>query len=459
MSDEKTTPATEQEPTTEDENTSEGESKDIMEPPAEDLKVSVDDAERDLPAIESMNDLINAPERLKILEPGDMLQGRILSVGKNEVYVDVDGIGLGVVRGRELYDDEQVLSALESGDKVYASVVMVENKDGNIELSFRKAGQERVWQSLREKKDSKEVITTKILEANKGGLMIKLNGVIGFLPVSQLAPSHYPRVEDGDKNKILAILQGYVGEDFEVQVITAEQDGEKLIVSERAAIEGQLMNKLSQFNVGDVVEGEITGVVDFGAFVKFGEELEGLIHISELAWQRIDDPKDIVKVGDRVKAQIISIDKDRVSLSMKRLQKDPWESAVKKYKVGQTVKGKVIKLAPYGAFVELDDDIHGLAHLGELSDSEIEDPSQILKIDDEKEFRIISIEPAEHRLGLSLKTPGTRSSKPAEEKAVEEESATAPAEGDAKTEEETPVPEAPVAEGADSEAEETTTEK
>ena len=365
---------------------------------------SQDVAEKPVVPIKSMNDLITkAPGRLRILEAGDMIKGRILSVGKTEVYVDVDGIGIGVVRGRELYDDEQVLSALKPGDEVYASVVDVENKESNIELSFRKAGQERVWQSLRDKLESKEVLATKILEANKGGLMVRINNVSGFLPVSQLAPTHYPRVEDGDKNKILSILKTFVGEDFNVVIITADPEGEKLVVSERVAIEGDIMEKIGRFAVGDVVEGEITGVVDFGAFIKFGEDLEGLIHISELAWQRIEDPRDIAKVGDDVKAQIISIDKDRVSLSLKRLQKDPWEDAVKKYKVGQIVTGKVIKLAPYGAFVELDEDIHGLVHLGELSRKEIEDPSEVLKEDEEYEFKIISIEPAEHRLGLSLK--------------------------------------------------------
>ena len=352
-----------------------------------------------------MNDLLaaTAAGKLRILQEGDVIKGRILSVGKNEVYVDVEGVGIGVVRGRELYDDEQILSSLQAGSEVYASVIDIENKEGNIELSFRKAGQERVWQALREKLLNKEVVTTKILEANKGGLMVKINNVLGFLPVSQLAPSHYPRVEDGDKNKILSVLRSFVGQDFPVRIITAEPQGEKLIVSERAVIEEELLKKIGKLTVGSVVEGAVTGVVDFGAFVKFDDELEGLAHISELAWQRIEDPKDIVKVGDKVKAQIIAIENDRISLSLKRLLKDPWEDAVKKYQIGQVIKGKVLKLAPFGAFVELDPDIHGLAHLGELSEEKIADPSAVLKEGEEREFKIISIEPQEHRLGLSLK--------------------------------------------------------
>lgn len=367
--------------------------------------------------VQSMNDLLGAAAvKLKVLQAGDVIKGRILSVGKNEVYVDVDSVGIGVVRGRELYDDEQILSSLKVDDEVYASVIDVENKEGNIELSFRKAGQERVWLALREKLLNKETVRTKILEANKGGLMVRINSVVGFLPVSQLAPSHYPRVEDGDKNKILSVLRGYVGQDFDVRIITAEQTEEKLIVSERAVIEDELMKKISKFNIGDVVEGEVTGVVDFGAFVKFADELEGLVHISELAWQRIEDPKDIVKVGGKVKAQIIAVDNDRISLSLKRLQKDPWEDAVKKYQVGQVVKGKVLKLAPFGAFVELDPDIHGLAHLGELSEEKISDVGAVLKEGEERDFKIISIEPQEHRLGLSVRAL-KQSVKPAEPEA------------------------------------------
>ena len=354
-------------------------------------------------SIQSMNDQVQDEKALRILHEGDVIHGRILSVGKNEVYVDVEGIGIGVVRGRELYDDEQILSSLKVGGEVYASVVEIDNREGNIELSFRKAGQERVWQSLTEKLESKETVTTKILEANKGGLMIKINSVLGFLPVSQLSPIHYPRVEDGDKNKILSVLRGYVGQDFNVRIITVEQESEKLIVSERAVIEDELMQKIGKLSVGDVVEGAVTGVVNFGAFVKFGDDLEGLVHISELAWQRIDDPKTIVQVGNKVKAQIIAIDNDRISLSLKRLQKDPWEDSVKKYRIGQVVQGKVLKLASFGAFVELDQDIQGLAHIGELTDKKVQDASEVLKEGEAYDFKIISIEPAEHRLGLSIK--------------------------------------------------------
>jgi len=348
---------------------------------------------------------------IKVPKVGDVLEGTILSVGKNEVFVDIEGYGLGVVRGRELYDETVRLDNLKVGDKVFASVVEPENKEGNIELSFRQAGQERVWSTLTERLRSREVIKTKILDANKGGLMVEVNGVMGFLPVSQLSTEHYPRVEEGDKTKILEVLKSYVGSIFSVQIITADAEEEKLIVSEKAVGEEELRTKISKLKIGDVVEGMVSGIVDFGIFLKFGDGLEGLVHISELAWNRIEHPKDLYRVGQKVQAQIITIDRDRISLSIKRLQPDPWLESIKKYEVGQTVNGKVTKVTPYGAFVELDADISGLVHSVELSDEEGKDPNDVVKVGEEKQFKIISIEPQEHRLGLSLRA---LTAKPAE---------------------------------------------
>ncbi|HEX3100011.1 MAG TPA: S1 RNA-binding domain-containing protein [Patescibacteria group bacterium] len=351
---------------------------------------------------QSMNDLLESGAEIRVLKPGDMVEGTMISVSKNEVYIDLAGYGVGVVRGRELYDDQATLNSLKPGDKITASVVETENREGNVELSLRVAGQERVWQKLRDFMESKEIVSTKILAANKGGLMIELNNVTGFLPVSQLSLEHYPRVEDGDKNKILSILNSYVGTNFSVQVITADMNEEKLIVSEKAVHEEEMHSKMSELKIGDIVTGNITGVVDFGVFVKFGE-LEGLVHISELAWQRIENPKDLFKVGDVVKAKIIAIEKGRVSLSIKQLQNDPWAEAVKKYQIGQVVKGTISKIMPFGVFVELDKDIQGLAHLIELSHEPVKQAEDVVKIGQEAEFKVISIEPGEHRLGLSIK--------------------------------------------------------
>ncbi len=354
------------------------------------------------PNAQTMADLMDSGAEIKVLKPGDMIEGTLISVGKNEVYIDLEGYGVGVVRGRELYDDQATLNSLKPGDRIFASVVETENKDGNVELSLRQAGQERVWQKLRDLLESKEVVGTKILAANKGGLMVEINNVVGFLPVSQLSLEHYPRVEEGDKSRILSVLNGYIGQMFNVQIITADSAEEKLIVSEKAVFEKETEGKLSKLKIGEIVTGTITGVVDFGVFVKFGE-LEGLVHISELAWQRIENPKDLVHVGDTVQAKIIAIDKGRVSLSVKQLQPDPWQESVKKYQIGQVVKGKVSKIMPFGVFIELDKDIQGLAHVMELSHEPVKSAEDVVKVGEEREFKIISIEPAEHRLGLSIK--------------------------------------------------------
>lgn len=352
---------------------------------------------------------------IKVPKVGDVLEATVLSVGKNEVYVDIEGIGLGVVRGRELFDDAVRVSTLKVGDKVMAQVLEPENKDGNLELSFRAAGQERVWQTLAERMKSREVIKSKIMEANKGGLMVEVNGVMGFLPVSQLSSEHYPRVEEGDKTKILEVLKSYVNKIFDVQIITADPQDEKLIVSEKVVGEEAMRAKIGQLPIGTVVEGEVSGIVDFGIFLKFGTGLEGLVHISELSWNRIEHPKDLYKVGQKVQAQVISIERDRISLSIKRLQPDPWLESIKKYQVGQMVKGKVTKLMPFGAFVELDPEIYGLVHSVELSSEEVKDPSEVVKVGQELEFKIISIEPQEHRLGLSLRAVTTAPVEPTKE--------------------------------------------
>jgi len=192
------------------------------------------------------------------------------------------------------------------------------------------------------------------------------------LPVSQLSPENYPRVSGGDKSKILEKLKEFVGKSVEVRIIDADERSEKLIVSEKAVWEEQQKDLIDKFKIGDTVEGTVTAVADFGVFVKF-ENLEGLVHISEIAWQRIEHPKDIVKVGQEVKAEIIAIEGSKIFLSMRKLLTDPWAEVAKKYDIGQKVTGKVLKINPFGLFVELDDDIHGLAHISELSDKPIKD--------------------------------------------------------------------------------------
>ena len=362
----------------------------------------------------SLMDKLLSDNPISIPKVGDVLEGKVIEVSSNSLLLDLGPLGAGIVLGKEIKDGMGTTGKLKRDSKVSATLVDLENEDGLIELSIREASYEKSWDDLESKRDTQETVKTKILDANKGGLMTEINGITGFLPVSQLSSEHYPRVEDGDKSKILSLLKKLVGQELSVRIIGSDRESEKLIVSEKAAISEKEKEIISELKVGDIVEGEISGVVNFGAFIKFlppskkdskeeSDKLEGLIHISELAWQLIDDPREIIKVEDKVKAKIIGIDDTRISLSMKALNKDPWSNIEKKYKVGDIVNGKVDKLNPFGVFVYLDKNIHGLAHISEFQEAhpnkKIDD---VLKAGKSYKWKILSIESKEHRMGLVL---------------------------------------------------------
>ncbi len=346
--------------------------------------------------------LLEEGNYLNVPKVGDVVVGKIIGAGRREIRLDIDGVGTGVVRGRELFAESNEYSNLAAGEEVQATIIDRENENGEMELSFRFAGQQRAWEELRRLFTTGQTIPTKILEANKGGLIVQVQNISGFIPVSQLSPEHYPRVTGGDKNKILEKLKSYVGESMDVRVIDVNEQDEKLIVSEKSVWEDTQKNVISQYKVGDVIEGEVTAVADFGAFVKF-DALEGLVHISEIAWQRIDHPRDLLVIGQTVKAEIIGIEGSKIFLSMKKLVEDPWANVQNRYHVGDLVKGTILKVNPFGFFVELDPEIHGLAHVSELSEQPVEDVSTIGKQGETITFRVVSIEPDEHRLGLSVK--------------------------------------------------------
>ncbi len=365
--------------------------------------------------------LLQEGDYLNIPQIGDVVTGTVIGTGRREIRLDVDGVATGVVRGKELFAESAEYNNLVPGEAVEATVMETENENGELELSFRFAGQQKAWEELRRLFTSGDATETKILEANKGGLIVRLSHITGFLPVSQLSPEHYPRVSGGDKNKILEKLKSYIGMTMKVRVIDVNEEDEKLIVSEKVVWEDEQKNIITKFEVSDVVEGEVTAVADFGAFVKF-DSLEGLVHISEIAWQRIDHPRDILKIGQKVNAEIIGIEGSKIFLSMKKLLTDPWSNVKERYKVGDTVKGTVLKVNPFGLFVELDEEIHGLAHVSELSDKPVADVTEIASPGDLIDFKIVSIEPKEHRLGLSLKalSETKKEEAPVEEKTEEE---------------------------------------
>lgn len=343
-------------------------------------------------------------ERDEIVIPqvGDIIKSQVITASKSEVKLDVAGVLIGVVRGPELYNEVPEYSELKPGDEVEAAVIDEENENGELELSFRLVGQEKAWKELIAAYKNKEVIKVKISDANKGGLLARFRQIEGFLPVSQLAPENYPRIAGGDKSRILEKLKSFVGQEFDVAVITLNEEDNKIIFSEKDVWNKRQKPALDKYELGMLVDGKITAITNFGVFVSFGEGIEGLIHISELAWQRIDSPNEMYKVGDTIKAEIITIDGAKVFLSAKKLLKDPWLEASAKYKVGEVISGEILKVNPFGLFVKLDEEIHGLAHISQLELGIKEKIYDIFNAGENKDFEIVSISPVEHRLGLKL---------------------------------------------------------
>ncbi|MDP3244653.1 MAG: S1 RNA-binding domain-containing protein [bacterium] len=352
---------------------------------------------------EELRKLLLTKDFTKIPKEGETVKGIVIAASKNEVRVDIEGFKTGVIRGPELSDVKMLYPDLKEGQEIEATVIDLDNEDGEVELSLRFTGQRRVWDEIEKMKQENQTVEAKIVDANRGGLMAVVGSQnVGFIPVSQLSPEHYPRVPGGDKSKILEKLREFIGQSIKVKVLDFSEKEKKIIFSEKSIWEEDQKEMLSKYKVGDVIEGKVTALADFGAFVAF-DELEGLVHISEIAWQRLDNPADVLKVGDEVKAKIIGLEGSKIFLSIRELVDDPWKKAEERYKVGQIVKGKVLKVNPFGLFVELDPEIHGLAHVSELELGPGEKPEEKIKPNDEVEFRIVSLESAAHRLGLSQK--------------------------------------------------------
>lgn len=348
---------------------------------------------------------------------GDMVEAKVLAVGGNRIWVDVMGQSLGFIPEKEITSK----SGLKKGDSVYASVISMDSEDGNVVLSMKRADREKYWLEMQQKFESGEPISVAIVDANKGGLMTDIGGIQGFLPVSQLSPANYPRVSGGDKDEILNRLRQFIGTEMMVKVINCDKENNKLIFSEKAVRAEEVKTKIDKYKVGDKVTGRITGVVDFGLFVSLDPQIEGLVHISEVSWSRVSDLSRLFKPGDEAKVMIIGIDDGKISLSIKRLLADPWVEAASKFKVGSEVNGTVTKITPFGAFVSLGSEIDGLVHVSELSDEHVVDPGEIVELGKEYKFKVISIEPESHRLGLSLKAAKKKAS--AKEEEPEEEKA------------------------------------
>ena len=345
----------------------------------------------------TMDDLLESSE-ITQFKAGDVVEGTVMSVKKHEVWVDLGANGVGVVMRREIGHGQK----LEKGQSVVTSIVDPEIEDGYALLSMRRAAKDRGWDELQKMFDDQEIVEVSPYDANRGGLLVELEGIRGFLPVSQLAAGHYPRVSGADKDEILQKLNQLLEKTIRVRILDISRKENKLIFSEKEAIKDDMQERFTKLEVGDVVKGVITGVIDFGAFVNV-DGIEGLIHISEISWDRVEDPKDYVKTGETVDAKIIAIDKDRLSLSLKQMTEDPWLEEVKAFKKGDVVEGKVTRITPFGAFVQLSPSVEALVHVSEMGDDESADPEKIFQLNEKKKFKVLDIDNDSRKIALSLK--------------------------------------------------------
>lgn len=336
---------------------------------------------------------------------GDLVDGTVSAIGRARVYIDLFPFGSGLIFGREYMNARDILRKVRVGDSIAAKVIDTKNEDGYIELSLKEARQALIWAEAETAAKNQNVLSLEVKEANKGGLIIEWQGIQGFLPASQLAAEHYPRVADGNKDKILTALNDLLGKHLNVVVITADQKEGKLIFSEKGPQEKEVKEeKVSKYEVGDILNGEVTGAVDFGVFVKIEDGLEGLVHISELDWGLVEDTRALYKVGDKVKVKVIEVKDDKISLSIKQLRENPWTEASKKYKKEDIVNGVVIKYNKHGALASIEEGVAGLVHISEFENEE--ELKNSLPLGSVHQFKISLFEPKEQRMTLTFKIEG-----------------------------------------------------
>ena len=328
---------------------------------------------------------------------GDTVKGTVLSVKKHEILIDLGPQGVGLVPRREA----AFARNLKVGDTVTASVIEAEMKDGYVLLSMRKAVKDKGWDEILAKLDDAATVKVVPFDANRGGLLVEYEGIRGFLPVSQLSAEHYPRVGSSDKDEILQRLNSLVGKTIKARILDANKKENKLIFSEKEAVRDGLAARFAELKIGDTVKGVVTGVVDFGVFVNI-DGIEGLVHISEISWERVGAPAEFVKVGDIVEAKIIAIDKERLSLSMKQLSEDPWLSEVANLKKGDTVEGTITRITPFGAFVQISPAVEALVHVSELGEGSDVDPEKVFTLNERKDFEVIDIDKESRKISLAI---------------------------------------------------------
>ncbi len=330
----------------------------------------------------------------------DLIEGTIVAVGRGQLYIDLPPFGTGIIYGREYLNAADVLRKANIGDTITAKVVDSSGMDGYIELSLKEARQAAIWSEAEQAIVSETTYTLEIEGANRGGLTMTWQGMPGFLPASHLSGDHYPKIVDGDKEKVLSELQKLVGKELSVRIITADAKERKLIFSEKTSAEDEEKNSFADtYHVGDVLDGEVTSIVDFGVFVKLNSGLEGLVHISEMDWGLVEDPHTLFKVGDPTQVKIIEIKDGKISLSIKALKENPWRVAGKKYKKGMEVSGVIIRYNKHGALASIEEGVAGLVHISEFENSQ--ELRDTLELGNTYSFKIMLFEPKDQRMTLS----------------------------------------------------------
>ncbi len=331
-------------------------------------------------------------------EADSLIEGTVILVEKSSVFVDLSPFGTGIIYGREFINAKDVINKLNVGDIIKAKIVDIENEDGYTELSLKEAKQALAWSEAEKAIRAKTAITLEVKDANKGGLILEWQGIQGFLPASQLKADHYPRVLDSDKDKILKELKKLVGEKISVMIISTLPKEGKLIFSEKDNNPEEKKEILSKYTIGDTLDCAVAGIVDFGVFLKLEDGLEGLVHISELDWGLVEDPRSMFKVGDKVKAKVIEIKDGKISLSLKALKENPWKEFEGKLKKGDIIKGVVIKYNKHGALVSIKEGVAGLVHNSTFpSEAKLREKLELGK---NYNFQITLFEPKDQKMTL-----------------------------------------------------------
>ena len=351
--------------------------------------------------------LLNPAHDYRNLQYGDTVDGTIMRVDRDEILVDIGSKAEGVVPAREMQSlDAEDRAALQPGGELLVFVVQTEDKEGRAVLSVDKARQEKSWRRLQQSFDNNEVIEAKVINYNKGGLLVNLDGVRGFVPSSQVSG-----ISRGPETQKQSDMAKMVGTSMPLKVIEINRNRNRLILSERQAVqevrEGRKDELLTTLKEGDVRTGVVTSIADFGAFVDIGGA-DGLVHLSELSWSRVKHPSEVLKPGDKVRVYILSVDHDRkrIALSIKRTQSEPWSTVNERYQLGQIVEGTITQLASFGAFARIEDGVEGLVHVSEMGDGRIQHPRDVVQEGDVVKARIIRIDSARKRMGLSMRQPG-----------------------------------------------------